>query len=203
MDIWFTGDTHFNHANICRLCKRPWLRDGDVDSNGNWINNEIKYERGRQTDDGIVDNWNRLVKKGDIVYHVGDFGFFKYSSDIERYIRSLNGNIHLILGNHDDYDLLKKINGFTWLGKPYQGKMIKVCGQRIFLFHTSCMIWDRSHHGSWHLYGHSHGTLPDNPNLLSMDVGVDACGYKPISFDEVARIMSAKKFVPVDHHGDN
>jgi calcineurin-like phosphoesterase family protein len=62
-------------------------------------------------------------------------------------------------------------------------------------------IWRNSHRGSWHLYGHSHGGLHESPNSLSFDVGVDARDYRPISFDEVSKLMAKKTFKPIDHHG--
>ncbi len=73
--------------------------------------------------------------------------------------------------------------------------------QDIVMLHYSMRVWNKSHHGSWHLYGHSHGTLPDDPNSLSIDVGVDCHNYQPISYDEIKSIMSKKEFKPVDHHG--
>jgi hypothetical protein len=49
-----------------------------------------------------------------------------------------------------------------------------------------------SHHGAWHLYGHSHGNLPDTPTSLSMDVGVDTHDFQPWHFDEINLLMTEK-----------
>ena len=91
---------------------------------------------------------------------------------------------------------------------------VKANGQRIWLSHYAHRVWPRSHHGAWHLYGHSHDSLADDADSLSFDVGVDAvaarladggerrpCDYRPMSFEEVAAVMASKRFVPVDHHG--
>jgi calcineurin-like phosphoesterase family protein len=43
--------------------------------------------------------------------------------------------------------------------------------------------------GSWHLYGHSHGRLPEVPDSLSMDVGVDTHEFRPWHYDEIAGVM--------------
>jgi len=53
-------------------------------------------------------------------------------------------------------------------------------------------VWNLSHHGSWHLYGHSHGNLPDTPTSLSMDVGVDTHGFRPWHFDEISTLMAER-----------
>jgi len=45
--------------------------------------------------------------------------------------------------------------------------------------------WDRSHYGSWHVFGHCHGKL--KLDLRAMDVGVDCNNYTPVSLEEVAR----------------
>ena len=74
--------------------------------------------------------------------------------------------------------------------------MITVEGQAIWLNHYPARSWDRRFHGSWHLYGHVHGRLvaQDEANLamLTRDVGVDACDYRPLSFDDLSRYMGPR-----------
>ena len=80
-NIFFTSDTHFWHDNIIKFCNRPF--------------NSIE-----EMNDTIIENWNKVVGKNDIVFHLGDFCFCgsdKFKDIIER----LNGYIYLILGNHD------------------------------------------------------------------------------------------------------
>jgi len=69
------------------------------------------------------------------------------------------------------------------------------------LCHYAMRVWDRCHHGAWHLFGHSHGSLADDPHSLSWDVGIDANGFSPLSVPEIAAIMGRKSFRPTDHHG--
>ena len=68
------------------------------------------------------------------------------------------------------------------------------------MFHYSLRVWDGSHHGSFALFGHSHNTLPDDPNARSFDCGVDRQNLFPISYNRVKEIMATKNFEPVDHH---
>ena len=72
---------------------------------------------------------------------------------------------------------------------------IKLDGQLIVLCHYSMRKWNKSHYGSWHLYGHSHGNLP--PLGLSFDVGVDTNDYYPYSLDDVSNKMKtlSREFV--------
>jgi calcineurin-like phosphoesterase family protein len=53
-------------------------------------------------------------------------------------------------------------------------------------------VWPHHSRGTWQLYGHSHGNLPDDPLSLSMDVGVDSHDFRPWHFDEIQAIMKTK-----------
>ena len=80
--------------------------------------------------------------------------------------------------------------------------MVEISGQAIWLSHYAHRVWPKAHYGAWHLYGHSHGKLPETDNL-SMDIGVDATAlrlneslssenYRAVSFEEVSEIMKRK-----------
>ena len=84
--------------------------------------------------------------------------------------------------------------------KSGEQKTIEISGQKIVLNHYSMTVWDQSHRGSWQLYGHSHHSLPDNPNSLSIDVGCNGWDYKPLEFEQIKKIMSKKIWKPIDHH---
>lgn len=177
MNYYFTSDTHFGHANIIKYCNRPFLN---------------QYEMNRK----MIELWNAKVPPGSVVWHCGDFALGLLSDAID--VRNaLNGEIHLVWGNHDqNAQKMKEM----WESTQYY-KELKIPGYpMIVLSHYAFRVWNRSHHGSWHLYGHSHGTLPDDPNSCSFDVGVDCHNLQPLHIDEVKAIMATKNFVPVDHH---
>jgi len=186
MDTWFISDTHWGHANIIKYSNRPFK---DVSE----MNEKMLVE------------WNKLVKPGDKVYHNGDVAFMPYDK-LKSYLWRLNGDIELVLGNHDSAiiqhreDLLRqgKIKSIAHYNE------LKLQGApMIVLFHYGQRVWNKSHHGSIHLYGHSHGSLP--PHGLSVDVGVDSKEitheYRPIHLDEVLKYMSKRQKAVVDHHG--
>jgi len=198
-NIFFTADTHINHGNIIKYCKRPWLRPDDVTEDGEWASEKIKRERTLENDETIIDRWNERVKKNDTVYHLGDFAFTHHPKQTEEILGRLNGKIYLIRGNHDK-DAVVRAKGFVWISEEYQGRMVHVGSHSFFCFHSSCRVWDKSHFGVIHLFGHSHGTLPDDPNSLSMDAGVDSHNFYPWSVDEILEVMGKKNFVPIDHH---
>ena len=62
----------------------------------------------------------------------------------------------------------------------------------IALMHYAMRVWDRSHHGSWHLYGHSHGSLPPLVGKFSFDAGVDCWNFTPVALDTVKSEMESR-----------
>jgi calcineurin-like phosphoesterase family protein len=153
-------------------------------------------------DEEIIHRWNETVKPGDEAYILGDVSFHSLE-DTVKLLKRLNGNLHLIAGNHD-----KRYRGkaefkkcFTWIKDLYTLKVydpninLYKDLQRIELCHYALRTWNKSWHGSWSLYGHSHGNLPDDPTILSIDVGVDSHDFRPVSFEEIKVIMSEKDWV--------
>lgn len=182
--IWFTSDLHFGHRAVIKYAGRPFRDVEEMDS-------------------ALIERWNDRVQRGDTVYLVGDVSFHK-PARTEAILYGLVGNIVLVRGNHDKSlkgSLLKRF------ASEHDMLTVKVPDpdaeggvQRIVLCHYALRTWDRMHHGAWHLYGHSHGTLDPNWGR-SMDVGVDEHGYAPISYEEVKAEMMRKAFKAVDHHG--
>lgn len=158
--ICFTSDTHFDHANILKYTERPFPTVEDMN-------------------EAFIKNWNSVVKPKDVVYHLGDFAFRRHAYFAER----LHGQIVLIEGSHDRMDG-KARKAFQCVGPRHTVK-----GEPdIILSHYAMRVWPRSHYGTWHLYGHSHGHLA--PWGKSFDVGVDAQGYAPVALDRVREIMA-------------
>lgn len=169
--MWFTSDTHFGHANILKYC--PDTR---------------RYKDIHEHDEALIRAWNDRVGSSDDVYHLGDFAFMQ-PHQIENVLHRLNGRIHLIVGNHDrvaNFELMPKIVTIT----PYHE--VKVSKKKSFvLFHYPIESWNKSHHGSIHLHGHTHGSVkhhPHQPKAKRMDVGVDCHPENaPFSVDEILR----------------
>ena len=195
MNTFFIADTHFGHAHIIELCKRPFATVEEMN-------------------DCLVDNSNALVGPRDLVYNEADFSFSKPGP----YLDQLNGQIFLITCNHDRKRLNEAAKRRFAAVTPFAE--VTVNNQEITLCHYALRVWNKSHHGTWHLYGHSHGSLADDPHALILDVGVDCwwwrswepattkarstgalrSDFRPLSFEEISILMSKKRFRPVDHH---
>lgn len=159
-EIWFTSDTHFGHEFMAQL--RGFVGPAHEFSAKRTL---IKIN---EHDDFLIDAWNDKVRPGDIVYHLGDFALPQIQARVEELLRSLNGTKQLIIGNHERVQT-QRARGWAWVGH-YKYRKIRP-GFKVAMNHYAMRTWQGSHNGSFHVYGHSHGMLPDHGR--SMDVGVD------------------------------
>ena len=174
--IYFCADYHLSHKNILKYANRPYVNVEEMNS-------------------GIVAAHNKKVEKDATVIFCGDF-CFSNSEDILDFISKLNGNFVFVKGNHDN-KFPKNIVMYDVVEFAYQGNYF-------FCSHYAHRVWNLSHHGSIHLYGHSHGSLEDDKNALSMDVGIDCHpNHEPFSVEEILEFMKTKTWKPVDHHGSS
>lgn len=184
--VWLTSDTHFSHRRIVEFT-----------------------ERGRVTtqeehDEWLIDLWNSQVNAGDVVYLLGDCSFAKNYDDVAAVFARLNGSIHIIKGNHDNRDHLKKLkeqNYIAWWGDY---KEIKLAGKHhTCLFHFPITAWHKQHYGSFMAHGHTHSNFQGEGKIL--DVGIDnAYKYfgRHMLFSEqsVIDFMSQRKLHIADQH---
>ena len=179
---FWTADNHFGHANVIRLCSRPFDNVAEMNT-------------------AMIDNWNAVVPEDGIVIHLADFCLGK---DAAHFMRHLNGSIYILhLPWHHDKRWLKgwsgkydfyydKIN-FCRIATLISPLSIVRCREleiTITLSHYPLDSWEKSHYGAWHLHGHSHGNLDHKKGRL--DVGVDCWDYAPVSFDQVKFFMEHK-----------
>lgn len=177
--IWFTSDLHFGHTNIIEYCKRPFP---DVST----------------MNEQLVRNWNSLVKPQDTVYIIGDCHCGRGSASVAvTALAQCNGQKHLIRGNHDTNEFIELAAEAELFESVQDYLEVKWNNTKFVLFHFPMRAWHKSHQGSIHLYGHSHGNMPGIGR--SMDVGVDPNNYRPISIEDVYNKLSPITEM-VEHH---
>lgn len=178
MKYYFSSDWHLHHKNIIKYDNRPFISIDEMNKT-------------------IIDNHNKIVNKNDVFYYLGDFCLAPYKY-IEECISSINGQLHFIKGNHDKRDTIKLYEKYG----IYHGMMdeIKINNQEITLNHYRMEVWNKSYHGTWHLYGHSHGSLPYLKHSRCVDVGIMLHNYYPLEFNDIKLIMDTKEWKPIDHH---
>ncbi len=168
----------------------------------------------------MIDNWNSVVAPGDRVYHLGDIYCGRITLERAWEIHNqLNGQIFLILGNHDkiashmqDQPIDKRKRPFVWVQKAYDLKVDDLDApaykgqaqkQHIVLYHYCQTVWQHSYYGSWQLFGHSHHQIPvEFLRGRQMDVGVDGHNFTPISYDHVKFCLTPVDVFAIDYPED-
>ena len=167
MTTWFIADLHLGHKGIIKHCKYP-------------------FDSVEEMNTTLIENFNKRVKDNDTVYILGDFAW----KGFDHLVYSLNGQKHYIKGNHDKNRMDQCKTAFESMGDY---KKIVIEGQVIILCHYPFREWEGMYRGSWHLHGHTHGTLCDR-HSFSLDISANNIGLNPISFEEL------KEFFKNDQH---
>jgi calcineurin-like phosphoesterase family protein len=190
-DVFITADEHYGHEKIIEYCSRP-------------------FTCAEEQTEIIIERHNKKVpdKKSFLTIHVGDLFWHTLTLDqAEQILSRLNGRHAFIFGNHDE--LMEKHRSyfssrytdektkFDWIkgeNKDSGTHRLKFNNQEITLCHYAMRVWNRSHKGSWMLYGHSHNELPVVGK--SFDIGVDGHNFEPWSLEEIEAKM---KTLPQAH----
>lgn len=198
MNIWFISDTHFGHTNIAG----PKI--------SNWSSGYRDFNSVHEMNMALVNGINKYVKEDDILYHLGDWSFGGVHNIFQFRNLIICKNVHLILGNHDQHIVNKEIkyhdtsfNPIKLFSSVQDVLTLNIGKTKLFLSHYSHRVWLGSHKGVIHLYGHSHGSIPDFGR--SMDVGVDVAykifgEYRPFNIGDITRIMEKRDIHKIDHH---
>jgi len=135
----------------------------------------------------LIQKWNSVVNKDDTVFHLGDIMLNDTDRGIE-ILKSLNGNIHLIRGNHDTD---KKVDLYLQCANVLDVKyadLFKYNKRKIFyLSHYPTMTGNYDDPKKiWNLSGHIH--TEDRFLLkehLIYNVCVEAHNGFPINIEEI------------------
>ena len=188
--VFFTSDTHFFHKNILKHCplRKELCNALDENDISSW-------------DDWMVDRWNKVIGKHDIVYIIGDFAFG--SAELaKKILGKLNGKKFLILGNHDGSS--DKLDNY--FKQITQQKMVVFKKEhydfleediQVFMCHYPLITWPSKHYGAIQLHGHCHGRLDayneESPDLR-VDIGIDStiAEFKPIPLEKIYKYFKSK-----------
>lgn len=159
MTIFLTADTHFGHARIIELADRPFQSVGEMNA-------------------AMIERWNRVVGPKDEVFHLGDF--CHHSEDAGLIFSRLNGRKSLIVGNHDD----DQVVNLPWAARHHLHEL-RYDKRKIVLCHYPLVEWNGFYRGAVHAHGHQHNKNPiHGASRPRIDVGVDAWNFTPIAIDE-------------------
>ena len=170
-EIFFTSDLHLNHD-------KPFLYE------------PRGFTNVKEMNEAIIENWNSVVKPGDIVYNLGDSLMGDKAEGIELY-KKLNGTSFMIWGNHCSDNKKNLLAEHCHIVGGWYAWLIKYGKLSIYMSHypTLTSNYDQKHF-SQHvlsLHGHTHQRTnwldPKNPFLYH--VGLDSHNNTPVHIDEV------------------
>lgn len=167
-------------------------------------------------DEALINNWNSVVGKDDIVFHLGDFAFAP-TWRWKEILSKLNGKIYLIIGNHDEcrWPGDKVMELFAGV---YNQLKLKIDNQyHVYLNHYPFLCYAGTYRSPeycvWQLYGHVHtnsrGGVGKDDERVKMcfpyqyDVGVDNNNYTPISWEELKKIFETNIAKTLENNGNN
>ena len=180
---YFVSDLHMGHENVLAFDNRPFKTIEDHDKT-------------------IINNWNDTVELDDDVCLLGDISWHNATKTIEIF-KQLNGNIHLIKGNHDG-KLLKN--------RELQSRFVEIVdykelqlenGKGIVLCHYPIPCFKNHYYGWYHLYGHVHNSFEWNMmervkyemtelydatcNMRNVGTMMEYMNYRPRTLEEIFR----------------
>lgn len=180
--VFFTADLHFGHENVIRFDHRP-------------------FHGIEEMDEELIRRWNTKVGKGDLVYVLGDFIWKNSANEAPGLIKSLNGQIILIKGNHDRFlhnaaakKALAGVKDFDDISVTLANGTIRRC----VLSHYFIPFYIGHRYKAIHLHGHSHNTKESDEerriikelkekgyDLKVYNVGCMYWNYEPVTLDEI------------------
>lgn len=214
-NVFFLSDLHAGHKNICRGVTEWTKTEGCRDF--------VSIEK---MDSYLINQINKYVGEDDVIFFLGDWSFGGADNIWKTRSRILCKNIHFILGNHDHHiETNRKLPNTDALAQELFSSVshyqrVSIDGKLIIMSHFPMISWEKSYRNSWMVHGHCHGTLFQEPSqqwggngywyksAKIFDVGIDNIfnvtgEYKPISFQELRKIMNRRDIIITDHHDAN
>ena len=154
---WLISDTHFGHKNIITF----------TDENNNLIR---PFPTIDEHDEYIIEEFNKLVKPEDKVYHLGDVAIGKRFIEL---VGRMNGKKILIKGNHDIFKLKDYTPYFSDI-RAY--KMLPK--HKLIISHIPVYLDPNNKRWKWNIHGHTHINKIPDPRYIN--VCLEHTGFKPV-----------------------
>jgi len=157
MPTFIISDTHFGHKRLYTF----------LGVDGRPVRPMANSDEG---DAVMIARWNETVGPDDEIWHLGDVA---WSPDALRILDRLNGVKHLILGNHDSFEMPIYDHYFASV------QAAAVIGDLLLTHwpvHDSQLTFHRLN-----LHGHIHDRVIDDPRYVNLSV--EHTDYRPVSLE--------------------
>ncbi len=167
-DFYVTSDTWFGREQILQIANRN------------------EFDNIKEMNNRLIKEWNKTVKKTDVVFHLGNFAWDPHTAEIV--LKKLNGKIYFLLGTDDDalWDIQDDFKNVTII----EDQILTLPMHDIVLCHYPLRDWGGKESGTMHIHGHSlFNNLTDLKSERRVNICTDHWGYKPI------KISTLKDFI--------
>lgn len=181
--IWLSSDLHFNHDR-----EFVWQARG--------------FNSVEEMNEQIIERFNSVVAPDDILYLLGDTALGGGGDEVlmknKALIERLNGEIHMVFGNHDTNPRIEMYKSCKNVVEANNwADMIKYKGYHFYLSHFPTLTGNLEKESlkqcTCNFFGHTHQTTNfymDLPYLYH--VGVDSHNCYPILIDDAIEEMKNK-----------
>jgi len=171
-NTWFTSDTHFSDENALKYRYRPF--------------NSV-----REMNEEMVKNWNMMIEPEDTVYFLGDFAVTDEA--LEMYAPRLNGEIHMVMGNHDHNRSKKRLMSLfkTVAADPFLLDTYYNIDSYILRHLWLCHYPLQRHPIHMSICGHVHSLWQVAINMVN--VSTDAWSFRPVSLHQICECWKAQE----------
>ena len=173
-EIFFTSDYHFYHELARKRSRQIFKNIYDMNEE-------------------LISRHNARVSNVDDVYILGGIIVCENSEleeNLKNTIGRLNGNLHLIVGNHD-YKYIDNPVFRKYFISIDEAKLIRYDKKYVQLCHYPILLWYRKNKGAYHVFGHMHNEnnskeyniLKNEENALNACVEVN--NFQPCTLYEL------------------
>jgi calcineurin-like phosphoesterase family protein len=171
-DFFITSDTWFGRPQILEIAKRN------------------SFTSISDMNEKLISNWNKIVKKNDNVFHLGNFAWDPHTA--RSVLKKLKGNLHFLIGNADEA-LLEVYHEFD-NAVILDDQIVELPQFDSVICHYPLDMWNGKESGTIHFHGHA---VFSHKTDLRISNRVNACtdywNYSPIKFSTIKDFINGKK----------
>lgn len=151
-----------------------------------------------EMEDKIVENFNSIISRRDVLYHLGDFWWTNDMAAIKQFIKRLNFKKLIFLkGNHDKPLIRYMKQTRDSRLEIYSDLFLRDGDCHFHLYHNPVFDWEGRYNADnrgakyYHLHGHQHfAQRGEMMNIKgAVNVNVDMNNYYPLAADDIQKII--------------
>lgn len=155
--VFFISDLHLGHKSVIKFGKRDYKSLDEMNASS-------------------VSEWNSVVTKRDKIFVLGDVA---WTNQALKLYSKMNGQKHLIMGNHDNKFLKSELSKYFY--KISGVLRYKKCILTHIPIHPS-----EFHRWRYNIHGHLHGNKIDDPRYINVNVDTIR-SFRPLEFTELIK----------------